>query len=331
MIVVHHGFEPRWRRAMRRGRSTVGRKGRFMLAAVLAAASVGWVGGGTSAASPPAELDSVTPGTTTPLVDDSSSPSVSGDGNIVVFNTSAFNASLGIVLYTVYVRNRANGTTATVPGLPPSSPCTRVRPAGSSAATAAMSSSSVAATSTSPPASGTSTPGTAAPSTSAAVEIADQRAAGELLPRFGGGLRRRPLRRLLHQPGFEHPPKVARIDTTTRPRRADVVGLQQRRLDRHLRRRQLRRHRRPDDDAPECRNRVDRVDAAVRSDVVHDRSDLARRNGVAGLRVQRQPVSVGRRALRRLRVERSPDAVRLPGRHRRRCTCAIGSPASPSW
>ena len=91
-----------------------------MLVVLLAAVSIGWIGDDTSAAAAPAELISVDPATGTALVNDSSySPSVSGDGNIVVVNTDAFDFSLSIIDYTLYVRNRATGTTSTVPGLPP--------------------------------------------------------------------------------------------------------------------------------------------------------------------------------------------------------------------
>ena len=87
---------------------------------MLAAVSIGWIVEDTKAAAPPAELISVDPATGAALVNDSSySPSVSGDGNIVVVNTDAYDSTYSIIDYTLYVRNRANGTTSTVPGLPP--------------------------------------------------------------------------------------------------------------------------------------------------------------------------------------------------------------------
>ena len=78
------------------------RAGRVVLVVLLAAVSIGWIGDDTSAAAPPAELISVDPATGAALVNDSSySPSVSGDGSIVVVNTSVFDFSLNITEYTL--------------------------------------------------------------------------------------------------------------------------------------------------------------------------------------------------------------------------------------
>jgi hypothetical protein len=99
--------------------SRSGRAAGLALAFLLAASTVGWISDGTSLAAAPAELISVDPGTGGPLVAGAGSPSVSGDGNIVVFNSSTFDAATGVIFYNLYVRNRATGTTATVPGLPP--------------------------------------------------------------------------------------------------------------------------------------------------------------------------------------------------------------------
>lgn len=119
MFAVAHVSGVR-RRVVSSDRARPRRAGRAALVVLLAAVSIGWIGDDTSAASPPAELVSVDPTTGAALVNDSSySPSVSGDGSIVVVNTSDFDFSLNIVVYTLYVRNRANGTTSTIPGLPP--------------------------------------------------------------------------------------------------------------------------------------------------------------------------------------------------------------------
>ncbi|MGZ4764395.1 MAG: choice-of-anchor D domain-containing protein [Ilumatobacteraceae bacterium] len=92
-----------------------GRAGRCVLVALLAAASVGWIGEGSSSAAAAAELISVDPKTGGPLAAGGGAPSIAGDGNVVVFNTFAF---LRTTLYTVYVRNRVTGTTTTIPLLP---------------------------------------------------------------------------------------------------------------------------------------------------------------------------------------------------------------------
>ncbi|MEP7111679.1 MAG: choice-of-anchor D domain-containing protein [Ilumatobacteraceae bacterium] len=74
---------------------------------------MGWIGEGDSAAAGPAELISVDPVLGGPLDSQNSNPSVSGDGNIVVFTATTFvNES---PVDQVYVRNRATGTTSGIP------------------------------------------------------------------------------------------------------------------------------------------------------------------------------------------------------------------------
>ena len=80
----------------------------IVLVVLLAAGSVGWIGDSTSLAAAPAELISVDPKAGGPLAVNSGAPSVSGDGNVVVFTASSTSD-------TVYVRNRGTGTTTTVP------------------------------------------------------------------------------------------------------------------------------------------------------------------------------------------------------------------------
>ena len=75
--------------------------------------SVGWIGEGETAAAGPAQLISVDRNTGGALVSSDTAPSVSGDGNIVVFNSSDFVAS--VYSEDVYVRDRAAGTTTHVP------------------------------------------------------------------------------------------------------------------------------------------------------------------------------------------------------------------------
>ncbi len=89
-----------------------GRAGRAALALLLMAGTVGWIGEGDSVAAAPALLISVDPKSGGPLSSDDYSPSVSGDGNIVVFNSSSFNSTL---IESVYVRNLVTGTTTPVP------------------------------------------------------------------------------------------------------------------------------------------------------------------------------------------------------------------------
>ena len=79
-------------------------------------ASIGWIGEGRSAAAGPAELISVDPNTGGPLASSNSGPSVSGDGNIVVFSSSIFINQPNLLFQEdVWVRNRATGTTTHVP------------------------------------------------------------------------------------------------------------------------------------------------------------------------------------------------------------------------
>lgn len=85
-----------------------------MLATLLAGTSLGWLGAGSSVAAAPAELISVDPKAGGPLSTSDYQPSVSGDGNIVVFNSNAFVVGAGVV-QNVYVRNRPAGTTTAVP------------------------------------------------------------------------------------------------------------------------------------------------------------------------------------------------------------------------
>ena len=97
--------------ALSRFRRTPG----IVLVVLLAAASVGWISDSTSLAAAPAELISVDPTTGGPLAAGAGAPSVSGDGNVVVFTTSTFTTTS---INTVYVRNRLTGTTSTIPLLP---------------------------------------------------------------------------------------------------------------------------------------------------------------------------------------------------------------------
>ena len=90
-----------------------GRTRRCVLAGLLVIAALGWVGEGTSVAAAPAELISVAPGVTTPLPTDDRSPSVSGDGNIVLFDSPDFSGS--VFTEVLWVRNRAAHTTTLVP------------------------------------------------------------------------------------------------------------------------------------------------------------------------------------------------------------------------
>ena len=85
-----------------------------MLATVLAGTSLGWLGEGSSVAAAPAELISVDPKAGGPLSTNDFEPSMSGDGNIVLFNSDAFTSAGGLV-QNVYVRNRPTGTTTPVP------------------------------------------------------------------------------------------------------------------------------------------------------------------------------------------------------------------------
>ena len=89
--------------------------GRVALAALLTAATVGWIGEGDSAAAAPAELISVNPPTGAPLTSTDASPSVSGDGNIVVFTAIPPFSALFVGNVQVAVRNRSANTTTVVP------------------------------------------------------------------------------------------------------------------------------------------------------------------------------------------------------------------------
>jgi len=88
---------------------------RWILAGLLAIGSVGWVGEGDTVAAAPAELISVDPASGAPLAMESFSPSVSGDGNFVVFSADQFVGATETLVQQVYVRNRSDGTTAAVP------------------------------------------------------------------------------------------------------------------------------------------------------------------------------------------------------------------------
>ena len=82
---------------------------------LLTAATVGWIGEGTTSAAAPAELISVDAVGGGPFGTWDSVPSVSGDGNVVVFSsTPAPGTEFGGSQW-VYVRNRAAGTTTAVP------------------------------------------------------------------------------------------------------------------------------------------------------------------------------------------------------------------------
>ncbi len=84
-----------------------------VLAGLLAIVSVGWAGEGRSNAAAPAELISVNPSGGGALASDDFDPSVSGDGNIVVFSSNDF---VGNTYFEdVWVRNRVAGSTTHVP------------------------------------------------------------------------------------------------------------------------------------------------------------------------------------------------------------------------
>jgi Abnormal spindle-like microcephaly-assoc'd, ASPM-SPD-2-Hydin/WD40-like Beta Propeller Repeat len=107
-----------WRLPEVSRRPSGGRAGRCALAGLLAIVSVGWIGEGRSSAAAPAELISFAPGGS-PLVSYDYGPSISGDGNIVVFSSDDF---IGNVLQEdVYVRDRVAGTTTHVPATDPPS------------------------------------------------------------------------------------------------------------------------------------------------------------------------------------------------------------------
>ncbi len=94
-----------------------GRAGRCALAVLLTAATVGWIGEGNSSAAAPAELISVNPTGGGVLGTSDYLPSVSGDGNIVVFTAVPPFTTTGVFLgnFQVAVRDRSAGTTTVVP------------------------------------------------------------------------------------------------------------------------------------------------------------------------------------------------------------------------
>ena len=91
------------------------RAGRLGLAALLAATSIGWIGGGSTIAAAPAELISVNPPTGQPLGSGDVLPSVSGDGNVVAFTAFPPPASTVGGTVQVAVRDRAANTMTVVP------------------------------------------------------------------------------------------------------------------------------------------------------------------------------------------------------------------------
>ena len=117
VFAVKHVLGPRRRSSVKRDPDRARNTARLVLAALLVATSIGLVDDNTTAASPPAELISFAPGSTAPAPStDSYSPSISGDGNVVVFNASSFASTL---VETVFVRNRSAGTTTAVPSIAP--------------------------------------------------------------------------------------------------------------------------------------------------------------------------------------------------------------------
>ena len=78
------------------------------------AATVGWIGEGSTSAAAPAELISVDPATGLTMASADFLPSVSGDGNIVAF-TATGTATTPHTGDWVYVRNRSAGTTTEIP------------------------------------------------------------------------------------------------------------------------------------------------------------------------------------------------------------------------
>ncbi|HEY7627968.1 MAG TPA: hypothetical protein VH761_12905, partial [Ilumatobacteraceae bacterium] len=90
---------------MKAGRSLP--RSRLLMALLLAATSVAWIGDGQTVAAAPAELISVDPVTGAAVATYTDTPSVSGDGNIVLFNTSDFDSTIGstgLITYKLYVR-----------------------------------------------------------------------------------------------------------------------------------------------------------------------------------------------------------------------------------
>ena len=105
---------PRRSPAVLRNHTRPGRVGRCALAVLLAAATVGWIGEGSTSAAGPAELISVDPDGGGPLATQDNAASVSGDGNVVAFTG---NPPVGseFVSDWVYVRDRSAGVTTAVP------------------------------------------------------------------------------------------------------------------------------------------------------------------------------------------------------------------------
>ena len=97
---------------MTRNPARTPRAGRCVLALLLTAATVGWIGEGSSSAAAPAELISAAPGGA-PLGSADYLSSVSGDGNIVVFTAVPPFSAVFLGNVQVAVRDRAAGTTTT--------------------------------------------------------------------------------------------------------------------------------------------------------------------------------------------------------------------------
>ncbi|MEO8267952.1 MAG: choice-of-anchor D domain-containing protein [Ilumatobacteraceae bacterium] len=76
---------------------------------------MGWIGEGNSSAAAPAELISVDPAGSGPLISTDDSPSVSGDGSIVVFTAIPPFSGVSLGNVQVAVRDRSAGTTTVVP------------------------------------------------------------------------------------------------------------------------------------------------------------------------------------------------------------------------
>lgn len=100
---------------MRRRPAPAGRAGRIILAVLVTAASLDWAAAGHSTAAAPAELISVNPANGSPLSSADVIPSVSGDGNIVVFTAVPPFSALAVGNVQVVVRNRSANTTTVVP------------------------------------------------------------------------------------------------------------------------------------------------------------------------------------------------------------------------
>lgn len=91
------------------------RAGRIGLAVLLAATSIGWIGGGESIAAAPAELISVNTANGQPLGSGDVLPSVSGDGNVVAFTAIPPFGATFVGNVRVAVRDRAANTTTPAP------------------------------------------------------------------------------------------------------------------------------------------------------------------------------------------------------------------------